>query len=68
MVAVTVAQRSEGGRARVLAHGYPLRSQALGTMLSDLADRYAIAAELHALGRIVLTTAGQLSAPEETLH
>lgn len=68
VVAVTVAQRSEGGRARVLAHGYPLRSQALGTMLSDLADRYAIAAELHALGRIVLTTAGQLSAPEETLH
>ena len=68
VVAVTVAQRGEGGRARVLAHGYPLHSQALGAMLPGLADRYGIAADLHALGRIVLDADGQLGAPIETLH
>lgn len=68
VVAVTVAQRSEGGRARVLAHGYPLHPQALGPLVSNLADRYAIAPDLHALGRILLDADGQLGAPAEALH
>jgi hypothetical protein len=68
VVAITVAQRGEAGRARALAHGYPLQQQALGPLLARLADRYGIAAELHALGRIVLDESGQLGAPAIALH
>lgn len=68
VVAITVAQRSDGGAARALAHGYPLQPQALGPLLALLADRYGIAAELHALGRIVLDERGQLGAPATALH
>jgi hypothetical protein len=68
VVVVTVAQRGEGGRARALAHGYPLQQQALGPLLARLADHYGIAAELHALGRVVLDDNGQLSAPAAALH
>jgi hypothetical protein len=68
VVAITVAQRGEAGRARALAHGYPLQQQALGPLLTRLADRYEIAAELHALGRIVLDDRGQLGAPAIALH
>jgi hypothetical protein len=68
VVAVTVAQRGDGGHARALAHGYPLQPRALGPLLALLADRYAIAAELHALGRIVLDDGGRLGAPATALH
>ncbi|WP_426701351.1 hypothetical protein ACPPVV_18675 [Rhodanobacter sp. Col0626] len=68
VVAITVAQRGDGGRARALAHGYPLQPQALGPLLARLADRYGIAGELHALGRIVLDDHGQLGAPATPLH
>jgi hypothetical protein len=68
VVAITAAQRGEAGRARALAHGYPLQQQALGPLLARLADRYGIAAELHALGRIVLDESGQLGAPAIALH
>lgn len=68
VVALTVAQRGNGGAARALAHGYPLQPQALGPLLALLADRYGIAAELHALGRIVLDEYGLLGAPATALH
>jgi hypothetical protein len=68
VVAITVAQRGEAGRARALAHGYPLQQQALGPLLARLADHYQIAAELHALGRIVLDDSGRLGAPATALH
>jgi hypothetical protein len=68
VVAVTVAQRGEGGSARVIAHGYPLQPRALGPLLAALADRHAIAADLHALGRIVLDDCGRLAAPASSLH
>jgi hypothetical protein len=68
VVAVTVAQRGEGGHARALAHGYPLHPRALGPLVAHLADRYAIASDLHALGRILLDADGQLGAPAEALH
>lgn len=68
VVAVTLAQRGHGGRARVLAHGYPLHPRALGPLVADLSDRYGIASDLHALGRILLDTEGQLGAPVESLH
>jgi hypothetical protein len=68
VVAVTLAQRSEGGRARVLAHGYPLRAGALGPLVAALADGCGIPAELHALGRIVLDPEGRLAAPPLPLH
>lgn len=68
VVAITVAQRGDGGQARALAHGYPLQPQALGALLALLADRYGIAGELHALGRIVLDEYGQLGAPATALH
>jgi hypothetical protein len=67
VVAVTLAQRG-GGRARILAHGYPLHPQALGPLVANLADRFGIAPDLHALGRILLDTEGQLGAPAESLH
>ena len=68
VVAVTLAQRGDGGRARVLAHGYPLHPRALGPLVAELSDRYGIASDLHALGRILLDTEGQLGAPVESLH
>jgi hypothetical protein len=68
VVAITVAQRGAGGVARVLAHGYPLRPSALGPLLALLADRYAIPAELHALGEVWLDAAGALGAPATALH
>ena len=68
VVVVTVAQRGEAGRARVLAHGYPLQSSALEPLMRLLAARYGIAAELHALGRIMLDDCGQLGAPATVLH
>ena len=67
VVAVTLAQRG-GGRARILAHGYPLHPQALGPLVANLADRYGIVPDLHALGRILLDTEGQLGAPADSLH
>lgn len=68
VVAVTLAQRGEGGRARVLAHGYPLQPRALGPLVAALAERSGIPAELHALGRIVLDEQGRLAAPAQALH
>lgn len=68
VIAVTVAQRGEGGRARVLAHGYPLHPRALGPLAAILADQYGIAPDLHALGRILLDDNGLLGAPSELLH
>jgi len=68
VVALTVAQRGDGGAARALAHGYPWQPQALGPLLALLADRYGIAPELHALGRVVLDERGQLGAPATALH
>ena len=68
MIAITVAQHSSGGKARVLAHGYPLHPHALGPLLALLADRYEIPAELNALGRVVLDDQGALGAPAAVLH
>jgi hypothetical protein len=68
VVTVTVAQRGESGSARVIAHGYPLQPRALGPLLASLADRHGIAADLHALGRIVLDDRGHLAAPAISLH
>jgi len=68
VVAITVAQRGAAGRARVLAHGYPLQPTALGPLVATLADRFGTASDLHALGRIQLDESGQLSAPATALH
>ncbi|WP_199098339.1 hypothetical protein [Dyella sp. ASV21] len=68
VVAVTLAQRGDGGRARVLAHGYPLHPKALGPLVAALADRFDVAPDLHALGRIQLDADGQLGAPDTPLH
>ena len=68
VIVLTVAQRGEGGTARALAHGYPLASQALGAMATLLAERYGMAADLHALGRVVLDAQGRLGAPATPLH
>ena len=68
VVAVTAAQRGEGGRARVLAHGYPLQPRALGALVTALAERFGVAPDLHALGRIQLDANGALGAPDTPLH
>jgi hypothetical protein len=68
IVAVTVAQRGPAGRARALAHGYPLQPAALGPLIAALADRFGTASDLHALGRIQLDESGQLGAPATALH
>lgn len=68
MVAVTVAQRGEGGHARALAHGYPLQPAALGTVVAALAAHFDVAADLHALGRVVLDANGGLGAPAAPLQ
>lgn len=67
VVAITVAQRS-GGQSRALAQAWPLQPQALGSLLALLADRYGVASELHALGRIVFDEHGGLGAPPTILH
>ncbi len=68
VVALTVAQRGDGGRARALAHGYPLQPTALGPLVTLLAERYGISTDVHALGRVLLDDAGQLGAPATPLH
>lgn len=68
VVAISVAQRSAAGGARVLAHAYPLQPRALGPLIAVLSERYGTAAELHALGRVVLDERGQLGAPATVLH
>ena len=68
VVTVSVVQQAAGRNARVLAHGYPLAPAALGPLLARLAARYGVAAELHALGRVVLDERGALGAPAVTLH
>ena len=68
VVAISVAQRGAGGIARILAHGYPLRPQALGPLLVACADHYAIAGAMHALGRVWLDAHGGLGAPDTALH
>ena len=67
VVTVSVVQQVAGRRARVLAHGYPLAPAALGPLLTQLAERYGVAAELHALGRVVLDERGTLGAPDAIL-
>jgi hypothetical protein len=67
-VAVKVAQRGAAGRARVLAHGYPLQPTSLGPLVTTLADRFGAASELHALGKIQLDEDGWLGAPATALH
>lgn len=68
VVALTVAQRGPAGRARVLAHGYPMQPAALGPLVATMADRFGTASDLHALGRIQLDENGQLGAPATALH
>jgi hypothetical protein len=68
VVAVTAAQRGEGSRPHVLAHGYPLQPDTLGPLLAALATRYGCAAELQMPGRIVLDEHGRLAAPSPSLH
>ena len=68
VVLVTLAQRGENGRARVLANGYPLQPRALGPLVAVLAERYGVPADVHALGRIVLDGEGRPGAPVEPLH
>ena len=68
VVAISVAQRAAGGSSRLLAHGYPLRQDALGPLLTALAEHYAIPADLHALGRVWLDADGGLGAPATALH
>lgn len=68
VIAITVAQRGEGGVARALAHGYPLQPQALNPLLNRLAERYGTVAQWHGRGPIVFDPRGALSAPATTLH
>jgi hypothetical protein len=68
VVAITVAQRGPGGRARALAHAYPLQPAALGSLVTLLADRFGTASDLHALGGIQLDEHGLLGAPTTALH
>ena len=68
VVAITVAQRGPGGRARTLAHAYPLQPAALGPLLAIVADHFGSTSDLHALGHIQLDENGQLSAPSLALH
>lgn len=68
VVAVTAAQRGEGSKPCVLAHGYPLQPRALGPLLAALAARYDCTAELQMPGRVVLDEHGQLAAPPAPPH
>ena len=65
---ITVAQRQTASHSRILAHAYVLQPRALGPLLTRLTADYGIAAELHALGQIVLDESGQLSVPSTLLH
>lgn len=67
MAAITVAQPAPG-KARVLAHGYPLAPDALAPLLDAMVNRYGAAAEIHALGRVLLDADGALSAPAPVVH
>jgi hypothetical protein len=66
-VAVTAMQAGDGGRPRLLAHGYPLAPQALGALVAVLAARYRIEPALHAQGRVVVDAVG-LAAPAAVRH
>ena len=68
IVAVTVTQRGEGGRARSLAHGYPLQPGSLGPLVAMLAQRYGSATDVLALGTVVIDDNGGLGAPDTPLH
>lgn len=68
IAAFTVAQRSAGGRAKVLAHAYPLQSAALGPLAAILADHFGAASDVHALGQIQLDENGLLNAPDTPIH
>lgn len=61
VVAITLAQHDANGATRVLAHGYPLHPQGRAALIQHLADHYAIAPDLHALGRVAMDEGGQLS-------
>ncbi|MET0616282.1 MAG: hypothetical protein ABWZ54_00850 [Luteibacter sp.] len=67
MAAITVAQPVPG-KARVLAHGYPLAPNALAPLLETLAERYGTESEVHTLGRMLLDAEGALTAPAPALH
>lgn len=67
MAAITVAQPAPG-KARVLAHGYPLAPDALAPLLDALVQRYGATAEVHALGRVLLDAEGALTAPAPSVH
>jgi hypothetical protein len=67
MAAITVAQPAPG-KARILAHGYPLAPDALAPLLDTLVGRYGAKAEIHALGRVLLDADGALSAPAPVVH
>jgi hypothetical protein len=66
-VAVSATQARAEGRPLLLAHGYPLLPQALGSLVGMLAARYGIEPALHAQGRVVLDENG-LSAPAGGRH
>nr|WP_240148006.1 hypothetical protein [Luteibacter yeojuensis] len=67
MAAITVAQPAPG-KARVLAHGYPLAPDALAPLLDAMVERYGATPEIHALGRMLLDAEGALSAPAPVVH
>jgi len=67
MAAITVAQPVPG-KARILAHGYPLAPDALVPLLETLAERYGAASEVQTLGRVMLDGEGTLTAPAPALH
>ncbi|QWT19734.1 hypothetical protein KPL74_18530 [Bacillus sp. NP157] len=67
MAAITVAQPVPG-KARVLAHGYPLEPNALVPLLEAMATRYGTDSELQTLGRLMLDERAQLTAPAPSLH
>jgi hypothetical protein len=67
MAGITIAQPVPG-KARVLAHGFPLAPDALTPLLQTLADRYGTDSEVHTLGRIMLDADGALTAPAPALH
>lgn len=67
MAAITIAQPVPG-KARVLAHGFPLAPDALTPLLETLAERYGTDSEVHTLGRIMLDAEGTLTAPAPALH
>ncbi|KJV28430.1 hypothetical protein VI08_16815 [Luteibacter yeojuensis] len=67
MAAVTVAQPAPG-KARVLAHGFPLEPNALAPMLEALASRYRTEPAVHTLGRMLLDEHGGLTAPAPSVH